>query len=97
MLRPAGARPAVPLHLREIVDFAVAEGLEVDLTNFVHWPAELSVRNLPAEHKAEAGRYLDALIGDCRDRSLETAAEHLTMLTSFVRAEADREAGQEAS
>ncbi|MGH3897827.1 MAG: twitch domain-containing radical SAM protein [Pseudonocardiaceae bacterium] len=85
------------LHLREIVDFAVAEGLEVDLTNFVHWPAELSVRNLPAEHKAAAGRYLDALIGDCRDRSLETAAEHLTMLASFVRAEADREAGQEVS
>lgn len=33
----------------------MAEGLEVDLTNFVHWPAELSVRNLPAEHKAGRG------------------------------------------
>ncbi|MGH3821274.1 MAG: hypothetical protein ACRDRA_00275 [Pseudonocardiaceae bacterium] len=74
----------------------MAEGLEVDLTNFVHWPAELSVRNLPAQRKAEAGRYLDALIADCRDRSLETAAEHLTMLASFVRAQTDRDTDQQA-
>ncbi|GAA2848278.1 hypothetical protein GCM10010517_05510 [Streptosporangium fragile] len=76
------------MHLREIVDFAAAEGLEVDLTNFVHWPAELSVRNLPPDRKAEVERYLEKLIEDCRGRALETAAEHLTMLASFVRAQA---------
>jgi len=75
------------LHLREIVDFAEAEDVGIDLTNFVHWPAELSVRNLPVPRKAEAADYLDTLVAECRERGLGTAAEHLTMLRAFVGAD----------
>jgi pyruvate-formate lyase-activating enzyme len=73
------------LHLREIVDFAAAEGVGVDLTNFVHWPAELSVRNLPVHRREEAAAYLTGLAADCRARHLPEVAGQVDMLLDFVR------------
>jgi hypothetical protein len=73
------------LHLGEIVDFAVAEGIGIDLTNFVHWPAELSISNLPPTSRAAAVRYLTALAAGCRDRGLPEVAAQVEMLTRFAR------------
>ena len=72
------------LHLREIVDFGVVERVGIDLTNFVHWPAEMSVRNLPPAERAAATRYLTNLAVDCRDRDLPEVAAQLDMLLTFV-------------
>jgi hypothetical protein len=72
------------MHLREIVDFAVAEEVGVDLTNFVHWPAELSVRHLPARAKAEAARNLADLEAECLTRALPNVARQISMLRRFL-------------
>jgi MoaA/NifB/PqqE/SkfB family radical SAM enzyme len=73
------------LHLAEIIDFAVAEGLRTDLTNFVHWPKHLAVCNLPDPDKAAAITYLISLAAGCRDRGLDDEAAQLKMLIDFVR------------
>jgi pyruvate-formate lyase-activating enzyme len=80
-------------HLGEIVDFAVAERIGIDLTNFVHWPAELSVRNLPPAPRSEAMRYLAGLAARCRDRRLPDVAAQVEMLAQF--AQSNAEAGQD--
>lgn len=73
------------LHLGPIVDFAVAEGIGIDLTNLVHWPAELSVRNLPMAAKEQALRYLADLAVSCRDRGLPDVAAQVDGLARFTR------------
>ena len=72
------------LQLGDLIDFAVAEGIRVDLTNFVHWPSELCVQKLPEEHKSAGADYLTLLIADCQQRGLSEAAEQLTMLRGFM-------------
>jgi pyruvate-formate lyase-activating enzyme len=72
------------MHLREIVDFAVAEEVGVDLTDFVHWPAELSVRHLSARAKAEAARNLADLEAECLTRALPNVARQISMLRRFL-------------
>lgn len=73
------------LHIAQIVDFAVAERVGVDLTNFVHWPAELSVPNLSPEVKEQAVRHLADLAASCRDRGLPDLAVQVDRLTHFTR------------
>ena len=73
------------LHLAEIIDFAAAEGLRTDLTNFVHWPKHLAVCNLPDSDKATAAAYLTSLVEDARARGLGDEAAQLEMLIDFVR------------
>jgi pyruvate-formate lyase-activating enzyme len=73
------------LHLGEIIDFAVEEGLRTDLTNFVHWPKHLAVCNLPATDKVAATAYLTSLVDQCHTRGLRNEADHLHMLIDFLR------------
>lgn len=77
------------LHIGEIVDFAVAEKVGVNLTNFVHWPAELSVRNLPPAGKQDAGRYLTELAARCREADLAGTAAEVDSLAGFMWSAAD--------
>ena len=73
------------LHLAEIIDFATAEGLRTDLTNFVHWPKHLAVCNMPDAERGTAVTYLTPIAEHCRRRGLDDEATHLEMLIDFIR------------
>ncbi|MEV0004509.1 hypothetical protein AB0H28_19815, partial [Micromonospora sp. NPDC050980] len=75
------------MHMAEIIDFAVAEGLRADLTNFVHWPRHLAACNLSAIEKTNAAQYLTSLADRCVKQGLHDEAAHLGMLIDFVRSE----------
>ncbi|WP_085066158.1 twitch domain-containing radical SAM protein [Catenuloplanes japonicus] len=70
--------------LRNVLEFARAEGLEVDLANVVQWPADFSVANLPADEKARATEELTDLITWCAELGWDKPAGHLGALRSFM-------------
>ncbi len=72
------------MHIGEIVDFAIAEGVGIDLTNFVHWPAELSACNMLPEAKEAAARYLTDVAAGCLSRDLPDVAAQIDMLLHFI-------------
>lgn len=76
--------------LGAIIDFAVAEGLRVDLTNFVHWPIDLAACNLPAADKLRACDSLSALALRCRSQGRTSEAAQIEMLMDFVRSKPTR-------
>jgi sulfatase maturation enzyme AslB (radical SAM superfamily) len=81
-------------HLGDIIDFAEAEGVGIDLTNFVHWPRPLCVQSLPEDDKQRASRYLDQLISARLAAGQQDVAGQLAGLRVFVLAAA---AGQPTS
>ncbi len=72
-------------HLGDLIEFAVSEGVEIDLTNIVQWPTELSIRSLPIEEKRQVEKQLTVLIDECRSKLLDQVADHLTMLLAFMK------------
>lgn len=72
------------LHLADIIEFAQAEGVGVDLTNFVHWPRRLCVRALPASDKQRASEYLDQLISTRLAAGQPDIADQLAGLRTFM-------------
>lgn len=72
------------MHLGDILEFARAEEIDVDLTNFVHSPGHLSVSNLDAPRKESADRCLAGLIDDCHARGEASTARQLGMLRTFL-------------
>jgi organic radical activating enzyme len=68
----------------DILEFAESRGLEVDLRNFVHHPAELSVRNLPPEERQSRSAELLQIAQTCRITGRPNEAEQLTMLIAFL-------------
>ncbi len=76
-------------NLRELIDFATAEEISIRLENYIHFPQELSLRNLPIDAKAQHGREIRNLIQDCRQRSLESQAQQLDRLVAFMNLPSD--------
>ncbi|MEU3168889.1 twitch domain-containing radical SAM protein [Streptosporangium sp. NPDC006930] len=70
--------------LRNLLEFARAEGLDIDLANVVQWPRELSVTSLTDEEKARATGELTELIAWCAELSWDKPAAHLGALRSFM-------------
>lgn len=70
--------------LRNVLEFARTEGLEVDLANVVQWPQDLSVASLSAEEKSRATRELTDLIAWCVELGWDRPATHLDALRSFM-------------
>lgn len=77
-----------------ILEFARPRGLEVDLRNFVHHPAELSVCNLPLDQRREHSADLERLAEECRNSGRLGEAEHLMMLIAFLKANAPPKANE---
>ncbi len=76
-------------NLRDLIDFAETEGIPIRLENYIHFPQELSLRNLPADAKKQHGREIQNLIQDCRQRSLESQAQQLDRLLAFMNLPSD--------
>ena len=72
----------------QILEFARQRELQVDLRNFVHHPAELSVRNLPLEQRVAYAAELQALSQECRQTGRSEESRHLLMLVNFLDAAA---------
>ena len=72
------------LSLGDVIDFAAAEGVGVDLTNFVHWPRRLCVRSLPEQAKQRASEYLGGLISGQLATGQHEVAAQLTALRTFM-------------
>ena len=70
--------------LRNLLEFARAEGLDIDLANVVQWPKDLSVASLPAEEKERATDELTNLIAWCAELGWDKPAAHLGALRSFM-------------
>ncbi|TDC67361.1 radical SAM protein [Micromonospora sp. KC207] len=70
--------------LRDLLEFARAEGLDVDLANVVQWPAEMSVLSLPEEDKTRATGELTSLIDWCAGLGWEKPAADLRALRTFM-------------
>lgn len=56
----------------------------MDLRNFVHHPAELSVRNLPPEERQSRSAELGQIAQTCRITGRPNEAEQLMMLIAFL-------------
>jgi organic radical activating enzyme len=72
------------MHLGDIIDYAEAEGMRIDLSNVVHWPPRLSIQSLAPEEKTAATAYLSALAQQCADRGVVDAPRHLRMLVDVI-------------
>lgn len=70
--------------LRNLLEFARTEELDIDLANVVQWPAEMSVANLPEEEKVRGTEELTELIAWCAELGWDKPAAHLTSLRSFM-------------
>lgn len=68
----------------DILEFAESRGLDVDLRNFVHHPAELSVRNLAPEERQSRSAELRKIAQTCRITGRPKEAEQLMMLIAFL-------------
>lgn len=71
----------------DILEFAESRGLEVDLRNFVHYPAELSARSLPLEERQACSAELRQLARACGDAGRSSEAGQLMMLIEFLDAD----------
>ncbi|MFG3051480.1 twitch domain-containing radical SAM protein [Kitasatospora sp. NPDC048239] len=72
--------------LRDLLEFARDEKLDVDLANVLQWPAEMSVANLPEEEKQRATVELTELIEWSAADGFAKIAEHLTALRTYMNA-----------
>jgi pyruvate-formate lyase-activating enzyme len=70
--------------LRNLLEFARTEELDIDLANVVQWPEEMSVANLPEEEKARGTAELTELIAWCAELGWDKPAAHLGALRSFM-------------
>ncbi|HTJ67945.1 MAG TPA: twitch domain-containing radical SAM protein [Actinospica sp.] len=69
-----------------ILEFAQSREIEVDLRNFVHFPEELSARNLPLEARRTHIVELRQLADECNRTGRPNEADHLGLLVEFLRA-----------
>ncbi|WP_438388832.1 twitch domain-containing radical SAM protein [Actinopolyspora saharensis] len=70
--------------LRNLLEFARTEELDIDLANVVQWPEEMSVANLPEEEKPRATAELTKLMAWCVEQGWDKPAAHLGALRSFM-------------
>lgn len=70
--------------LRDLLAFGAAEGLEVDMTNILQWPAEMSVANLPPEEKLRATAELTDLLEQAAADGRHAVAEQLAALRTYM-------------
>lgn len=70
--------------LGNIVDFAFEEGVDVDLTNVVHWPDALALGNLPDDVRREAAQTLPSVWLRCRERGDRELAAQVAMIAEMA-------------
>jgi pyruvate-formate lyase-activating enzyme len=82
--------------LANVVEFARAEGLDVDLTNVVHWPDELALGHLPDDVRRAAADVLRPLWALCRERGDDELASQVAMVAAVARVDVANAAGADA-
>jgi len=70
--------------LGRLIDFAVSEGVHIEIRNYVRFPEQFSARNLPAADKARFTSELKLLGEQCAARSLTSAAEGISNLITYM-------------
>jgi len=71
-------------NLPELIGFAAAEGVPIRLENFVHFPHEFSLRNLPPADKERHARTLSAAAERCQQQGNEEISGQLGRLIDFM-------------
>lgn len=70
--------------LGEIIDFAITEGIGVDLTNLLSWPSDLSVQSMDSQQKALAASYLNGLVDRYHSAGYPDIARQVEMARIFM-------------
>ena len=70
--------------LGRLMDFAAAEGVRIEVRNYVRYPEELSVRSLPVDRKAHFTSELNILREKCAAGSLSDVADGISGLIVYM-------------
>ncbi|MQB01976.1 MAG: twitch domain-containing radical SAM protein [Actinobacteria bacterium] len=71
-------------NLRQLIEFAQDEDIKIRLENYIHYPQELSLRNLPENVKRHQSKEIANLIVDCEKRNLKDEVRQLKKLVAFM-------------